>query len=108
MQHCPPRPRDASSAREDRPTGQNRRDARNPSGLPPWERSTHDCSSEESSMTLLGYQIASDLIETHRSIRRACAARVMPKAHLDAEDDDYEFVEQSLERCADRGYRDGN
>jgi hypothetical protein len=33
-------------------------------------------------------------------------ARVYAHDHLEESDDDYVFVEEGMERCADRGYRD--
>lgn len=55
-------------------------------------------------MTLLE-QIRADLNETHANQRRAARCRKMPHPHLDETDDDYEFVESSLERWADRDFR---
>ncbi len=52
-------------------------------------------------------EIIQDINETHRSL--TISARAMKRVpHLDAEDDDYQFIEDNLDRWADRQYRATN
>ena len=50
-------------------------------------------------------QVLDDIIETHEQLSRCRSARNYAKPHLDQGDDDYEFVEASLERWGDRSFK---
>jgi len=53
---------------------------------------------------MLDYLI-DDLAEEVESLMIADAARAYPHDHLEADDDDYLFVEANLDRWGDRQYR---
>lgn len=54
----------------------------------------------------LGFQIGRDILATSRRLTRDCKAKVARCPHLDESDDEYQFVEASLDRWADRSYQD--
>lgn len=47
-------------------------------------------------------EIAEFLADEIEAIAGSCAARVRPKSHLDQGDDDYEFIDEVLDRWGDR------
>ncbi len=53
-------------------------------------------------------EIIADINETHRSLLRSERGHKRAHPHLDAEDDDYVFVEEALERWGDRAFRNTN
>ena len=49
-------------------------------------------------------EIIASMIEDIEQLTIACSSRVKPVQHLEQDDDDYAFVDASLERWADRGF----
>ena len=49
-------------------------------------------------------EIVADMIESIEQLTIACSSRVHAIDHLEQDDDDYEFVPDSLNRWADRAF----
>lgn len=57
---------------------------------------------------ILREEILEDLVETHTFLTQAISGHCLPHQHLDQDDDDYQFVEDGLDRWGDRLIKDAD